>query len=105
MLRARACHIVSIRRALSEYAGPGGVEIKDRGLIPRIYKSCFVGTEAVDWLMKTLRLDSREEAVLLGMLGTSGDPLSHSRAQRLSSPIMMIRIRSVFAHLQDYLAP
>lgn len=44
----------------------GGVDIKDRIYRARTYRMCFVGQEAVDWLVKALRLDSREEAVLLG---------------------------------------
>lgn len=54
------------RLCLSRLVAVGGVDIKDRTYRARIYRMCFVGQEAVDWLVKTLRLDSREEAVLLG---------------------------------------
>jgi hypothetical protein len=44
-----------------------GVEIKDRMLSfrPKVYKQSFVGKEAVNWIVNTLKL-SREEAVALG---------------------------------------
>lgn len=47
-------------------SGPGGVEIKDRAYKARMHKRCFLGDEAVTWMVKNLRLDTREEGVLLG---------------------------------------
>ncbi|MBM4269119.1 MAG: mechanosensitive ion channel [Deltaproteobacteria bacterium] len=42
-----------------------GVEICDRRHLLTVYRDCFVGREAVDWLATNLRL-SRDEAVELG---------------------------------------
>jgi hypothetical protein len=46
---------------------PQGVELKDRMLSfrPRVYRQSFVGKEAVDWWVTTLKL-SRAESVSLG---------------------------------------
>lgn len=48
---------------------PGqGVPIKDKTFRFKKYTSCFVASEAVDWMMqlKELRLESRSEAVFIG---------------------------------------
>jgi small-conductance mechanosensitive channel len=46
---------------------PQGVEIKDRRYRLNIYTACFIGSEAVDWLVKYYKC-TREEAVELGQL-------------------------------------
>ncbi len=43
----------------------GGLEVRDRNYRLRTYRRCFVGSEAVDWLVHHQRV-SREEAVRLG---------------------------------------
>jgi len=43
----------------------GGLEIKDRSYRMRIWPACFVGSEAVDWLVSHLRV-SRSEALRCG---------------------------------------
>lgn len=44
---------------------PGGLDIRDRMFHLRTYPSCFVGREAVDWMVQHERI-SRSEAVQLG---------------------------------------
>jgi small-conductance mechanosensitive channel len=46
---------------------PEGVEIKDRHHRMNIYPRCFVGSEAVEWLMRTQNC-TREEAIDIGQL-------------------------------------
>jgi hypothetical protein len=45
----------------------GGVEIKDRSERLNLYPACFIGSEAVDWLMQKQSC-TREEAIQLGQL-------------------------------------
>jgi potassium-dependent mechanosensitive channel len=47
--------------------GPSGVEIKDRRYLVNIYPKCFVGSEAVDWLVRNQRT-TKEGAVRIGQL-------------------------------------
>jgi len=46
---------------------PEGVEIKDRRHRMNLYPCCFVGSEAVEWLMRTQDC-TREEAINIGQL-------------------------------------
>mgnify|MGYP001793776475 CR=1 FL=1 len=50
---------------VSQMRGTNGVEVRDRRFGLHVYPRCFVGTEAVEWLMQT-QLASREEAIRLG---------------------------------------
>jgi hypothetical protein len=43
-----------------------GISVKDRRYFLTIYPSCFVGSDAVSWLVQNTRAQSRDEAVLLG---------------------------------------
>jgi len=45
-----------------------GIQVKTRYNYLKAHKKVFVGTEAVDWLMKNMDTASREEAVALGQL-------------------------------------
>lgn len=57
-------HLASL---VARMQGEGGVPQSDRRHWLRVYRDCFVGREAVDWL--TMELDlSRDEAVDLGQL-------------------------------------
>src|SRR5581483_4906661 len=47
--------------------GPGGVAIVDRRHLLRTYRRCFVGSEAVDWLVAHENL-GRDEAARVGQL-------------------------------------
>jgi small-conductance mechanosensitive channel len=51
----------------SRMRGPGGIEIRDRRHLLRTHRLCFVGEEAVDWLIDAQGL-TRKEAVALGQL-------------------------------------
>lgn len=46
---------------------PGGLDIKDRRYRLHVYHSCFVGSEAVDWLVQN-HTCTREEAIELGQI-------------------------------------
>ncbi len=50
---------------IKEMQGKNGVEIKNRRFRLKSYPDCFIGSEAVDWLMKTQKIN-QEEALLLG---------------------------------------
>jgi hypothetical protein len=50
---------------LARMRGEGGVAIADRRHLLTVYPRCFVGSEAVDWLVEQLDL-TRAEAVALG---------------------------------------
>lgn len=54
-----------------------GIEIKDRKYHLRKYEECFLGNEAVDWMMKNLNLKTRDDAVNLGQLMVSRGVLHH----------------------------
>jgi hypothetical protein len=43
-----------------------GVSIKDRQHLLTVYRSCFIGSEAVDWLVNVEQVFNRSEAILLG---------------------------------------
>jgi hypothetical protein len=43
-----------------------GVELKDRKYFLTTYKQCFIGSEAVDFLVQSGAAESREDAVMLG---------------------------------------
>lgn len=45
--------------------GAGGLMIKDRRYKLKVYSKCFVGSEAVDWLMENLDI-SQQEAARIG---------------------------------------
>lgn len=44
----------------------GNVDVRDRKHLLIKYKTCFIGNEAVDWLIKTKHVKSRDEGVKLG---------------------------------------
>ena len=44
---------------------PGGISIKDRRYKLKVYPKCFVGSEAVKWLMQHLGI-SQQEALRIG---------------------------------------
>ena len=56
---------VSIHDLAAKMREKGGVEIKARHYHLKLYKRCFVGSEAVDWLVKHLNI-SRTKAVAIG---------------------------------------
>ena len=58
---------VNLQALAAQMQGPDGVEIKDRRHRLSLYSTCFVGSEAVDWLMRTQKA-TRLEATRLGQL-------------------------------------
>lgn len=58
---------INLQALAAQMKGPGGVEVKDRRYRLNVYPDCFVGSEAVDWLMRTQKA-TRKEATRLGQL-------------------------------------
>lgn len=56
---------ISMRQLAQEMRSEQGVEIKTRRHKLKLYQRCFVGNEAVDWIVAKIKL-SREDAVVLG---------------------------------------
>jgi potassium-dependent mechanosensitive channel len=54
-----------LARLVARMQEPGGVPVQDRRHRLAVYPRCFVGSEAVDWLLRTVEL-TRGEAVALG---------------------------------------
>ncbi|MGK7902590.1 MAG: mechanosensitive ion channel domain-containing protein [Hormoscilla sp.] len=60
----------------SQMRGPEGVEIKDRRSGLKLFSKCFVGCEAVDWLMENEKA-TRPEAITIGELMVSEGLIHH----------------------------
>ncbi|AOY84568.2 MULTISPECIES: mechanosensitive ion channel domain-containing protein [Moorena] len=58
---------LDIETLVEEMRQPGGLEIKDRRYRLNSYGCCFVGSEAVDWLVKRCN-STREDAVTVGQI-------------------------------------
>jgi len=58
-------HTPDVETLVARMRGPGGVAIEDRRHLLSHYRKCFVGSEAVEWLMRANGL-SRDEAIHLG---------------------------------------
>ena len=56
---------ISVRQLALEMRSPTGVEIKTRRYKIKLYQRCFVGSEAVDWIVKKAKI-SRADATKLG---------------------------------------
>jgi hypothetical protein len=56
--------------------GPGGVACADRRHLLTVYRDCFVGAEAVDWLVRHLEI-GRDEAVRVGAALTEQGLVAH----------------------------
>ncbi|MEM7591269.1 MAG: DEP domain-containing protein [Cyanobacteria bacterium P01_A01_bin.83] len=56
---------ISVRQLAQEMRSEEGVEIKTRRYKLKLYQRCFVGSEAVDWIINKTKL-SRTDAVSLG---------------------------------------
>jgi potassium efflux system protein len=63
--RATGLGADELRRLVAEMRGSGGVEICDRRFRLFVYPQCFIGSEAVTWLMDTQKA-TREAAVRIG---------------------------------------
>jgi potassium-dependent mechanosensitive channel len=58
---------INLETLVAEMRGPSGLEIKDRRHLINIYPKCFVGSEAVGWLMAHQRT-TRDGAIRIGQL-------------------------------------
>jgi hypothetical protein len=56
---------IDIKAIVAKMRAKDGLEIKARPYKLKLYHRCFVGSEAVEWMMKNLQM-SREEAVVFG---------------------------------------
>lgn len=66
-LGPRAWSDEELRAVVDRMRGADGISISDRRHLLTVYRSCFVGREAVDWMTRALGL-TRIEAVALGQL-------------------------------------
>lgn len=53
------------------------IDIQNRTYLLKTYKQCFIGTEAVDWILQSTYLENREEAVELGNIWLTSGMISH----------------------------
>lgn len=56
---------ISVRQLATEMHSEKGVEIKTRRYKLMLFQRCFLGTEAVDWIVNQVKI-SREDAIALG---------------------------------------
>ncbi len=56
-----------LKRLVKKMRSPGGINIQDRRYRLNIYPACFVGSEAVNWLVEHQNY-TREEAIELGQI-------------------------------------
>lgn len=56
---------INLKELVIEMRGSDGLEVKTRRHQLKLYQRCFVGSEAVDWLVKHLNI-SRTQAVAIG---------------------------------------
>ncbi len=75
-LAPMAWNDASLGALVDRLRGQGGVEICDRRHLLRVHRRCFVGREAVDWLVGEEGL-TRAEAVEVGKLLVERDVLHH----------------------------
>ena len=57
-----------------------GFEVKDRKMMFKSYKQCFVGEEAVSWMVETKMATSRNEAVEIGQMFLDHKLIRHSNS-------------------------
>jgi len=57
--------------------GPGGVTVKDRKWRLKTFPQCFIGKEAIDWLVKNQKFSDREKAVNLAQAIMDEGLISH----------------------------
>lgn len=58
-------NLIDLEKLVAKMRTVGGIKIKNRVYRLKEYPYCFIGSEAVRWLMHNLKL-SREEAIRLG---------------------------------------
>lgn len=65
--RLHDVEISEINALTQKMRAKDGVEIKDRWYRFKIYRQCFIGSEAVQWLMETQNI-SEQKAIQLGQM-------------------------------------
>ena len=56
---------IDLETLVSQMRSVGGIKIKNRRYKLKVYSQCFIGSDAVQWIVENLKL-SREQAVRLG---------------------------------------
>jgi hypothetical protein len=56
---------INLDKLVTKMRGTEGVEIKNRMANFKLHSKCFVGSEAVDWIVKVVKV-SREDAIKIG---------------------------------------
>ncbi|MEO0407154.1 MAG: mechanosensitive ion channel domain-containing protein [Cyanobacteria bacterium P01_A01_bin.135] len=56
-----------VQRLVAEMRGPNGIDRRDRRHRLRLFEQCFVGSEAVTWLVRTQKT-TRDQAVAIGQI-------------------------------------
>lgn len=75
-LAPRAWSDAGLRELVDRMRGTGGVEVTDRRHLLKLHPRCFVGCEAVDWLVRSEGI-AREQAVRLGRRLAARGELRH----------------------------
>jgi Domain found in Dishevelled, Egl-10, and Pleckstrin (DEP) len=57
---------------LKQLKSKGGVAVKDRTYLSKLYAQCFVGSEAVDWLCKFHKVKRHDAEIILNRLQNQG---------------------------------
>ncbi|MEO1133903.1 MAG: DEP domain-containing protein, partial [Cyanobacteria bacterium J06639_1] len=65
LVPAKLSSLADVERLRRQMLSIDGLDIGDRRYRMKLYRNCFVGSEAVDWLVRTQGL-SRGEAVIVG---------------------------------------
>lgn len=71
---------ISIRQIASQMSSEQGVEVKTRRHKLKLYPRCFLGNEAVDWIVDQIKV-SREDAVRIGQKMLEKGLLEHVTQQ------------------------
>jgi hypothetical protein len=69
---------------LKQLTSKGGVAVKDRTYLSKLYPNCFVGSEAVDWLCKFHKMKRHDAEIVLNRLQSQGsiEHVTHEHAVR-----------------------
>lgn len=71
---------IDIGKVIEKMRNIGGIKIKNRRYNLRIYPNCFIGSEAVEWMINNLNL-STEQAIKLGQRLIDEKFIHHVRDQ------------------------
>ncbi len=69
---------------LKHLTSKGGVAVKDRTYLSKLYPHCFVGSEAVDWMCKFHKIKRHDADIILNRLQSQGtiEHVTHNHAVR-----------------------